>query len=165
MDAILQWVDDNQSYAGLAVFGFACMEAFVGIGLFVSAAILFSICTFLYVQELMTIVEMLPLAFAGAFLGDQSGYWLGWRIGPAFLNTNFAKRHDRRIQRSQALIERFGWGAVLAGRFITPLRSVVPLLTGISGLKPARFILFDLLAVSLWTLGLWGLVVGTGKLF
>jgi len=165
LDALLAWIAENPAFASFLVFGFACFEAVVGIGLFISGAFLLSITTFLYVQGLMTIPQMLPLAFVGAFIGDQSGYWLGRKLGPAFHSSAIAVKHRERIERAQKMIHRFGWGAILIGRLITPIRSVVPLLTGVGGLAPLRYVLFDLLAVAIWTLGLWGLTVGTGSIF
>ncbi len=165
MDAILAWISDNPSYSHYLVFSLACFEAAVGIGLFIPGAVLLSIAVFLYTQQLIRIEELLPLAFAGAAIGDQSGYWIGRCIGPAFHTTAFAGRNRQHIERAETLIRRYGWGAILIGRIIPAIRSIVPLITGISGYSALKYILFDLLAVGIWTLLLGLAVVGTSGLF
>ncbi len=53
-----------------------------------------------------------------------------------------------------------GETAIIIGRLMTAIRSVVPLLTGISGLSPARYTIYDLIACTIWTTGLGLLVIG-----
>lgn len=165
LDALLVWIGDNPSYAHYLVLSLACLEALVGIGLFISGALLLSIAIFLYAQQLISIEAILFLAFTGAAIGDQCGYWLGRWIGPTFHTTKFAARYRRHIDRAEALIRRYGWGAILIGRIIPAIRSIVPLITGISGYSALKYILFDLLAVGIWTLLLGLAVVGTSGLF
>ena len=165
MDALLTWISDNPNYAHYLVFGLACLEALVGVGLFISGALLLSIAIFLYAQQLVTIEAILALAFTGAVIGDQSGFWIGRWIGPAFHTSKFAARYRRHIDRTEALIRRYGWGAILIGRIIPAIRSIVPLITGISGYNFLKYFIFDLLAVGIWTLLLGLAVVGTSGLF
>ena len=103
---------------------------------------------------------MLPLAFLGATIADHSGYYIGRWIGPKFHLTQFAIKRKAAIAKAEALLVKHGELAIIIGRLITAIRSVVPLLTGISGLTPAKYTLYDLLACAVWTTGLGLLVVG-----
>lgn len=103
---------------------------------------------------------MLPLAFLGATVADHSGYYVGRWIGPRFHQTRFATRRKAMIAKSEAILVRHGEMAIIIGRLMTAVRSVVPLLTGISGLSRTRYTLYDLIACTLWTAGLGLLVVG-----
>tara|TARA_R110001592_G_scaffold59660_8_gene181086 strand:- start:251 stop:697 length:447 start_codon:yes stop_codon:yes gene_type:complete len=145
--------------------GLACFEALVGIGLFISGALLLSVAIFLYAQQLASVEAILFFAFIGATIGDQSGYWIGRRIGPTFHTSKFAARYRRHIERTEALIRRYGWGAILIGRIIPAIRSIVPLITGISGYNGLKYLFFDLLAVGIWTLLLGAAIIGTSGLF
>lgn len=147
------------------MIGLACFEALVGVGLFISGALLLSVAIFLYTQQLISIEAILVLAFTGALIGDQSGYWLGRWIGPAFHTSKFAARYRRHIERTEALLRRYGWGAILIGRIIPAIRSIVPLVTGISGYNFLKYITFDLLAVGIWTLLLGLAVVSASGIF
>jgi membrane-associated protein len=103
---------------------------------------------------------MLPLAFLGATIADHSGYYVGRWLGPGFHHTRFATRHKATIDKTEAMLVRHGEMAIIIGRLLTAIRSVVPLLTGISGLSPARYTLYDLIACTIWTTGLGLLVIG-----
>ena len=103
---------------------------------------------------------MLPLAFLGAAIADHSGYYAGRWIGPRFHHTQFAARHRALLGKTEAMLVKHGEMAIILGRLMTAIRSVVPLLIGISGLSPARYTLYDLIACSVWTAGLGLLVVG-----
>ena len=103
---------------------------------------------------------MLPLAFLGATLADHSGYYIGRWVGPNFHRTRFATRQKPMLDKTEAMLVKHGEMAIIIGRLITAIRSVVPLLSGISGLSPARYTMYDLIACTIWTSGLGLLVVG-----
>ncbi|MEP3653825.1 MAG: VTT domain-containing protein [Litorimonas sp.] len=143
----------------------AFLEAFVGIGLFVSGAILLSVCTFLYVEQIATLQQMLPLAFLGALLSDHSGFYIGRSMGPRFHQTPFAVKRAQMLEKAEQTIAKYGVFAIFIGRFLTPIRSIVPLVTGISGMARARYTTFDIIACGSWTVCLGLLVLGIDKLW
>ena len=121
----------------------AFLEAFVGIGLFISGAILLSVCTLLYVEQIATLQQMLPLAFLGAILGDHCGYYIGRFIGPKFHQTKFVIKRAQMLKKAEQSIDKYGVFAIFIGRFLTPIRSLVPLVTGLSGMNRAKYSAFD----------------------
>jgi len=143
----------------------AFLEAFVGIGLFVSGAILLSVCTILYVEQIATLQQMLPLVFLGALLSDHSGYYIGLSIGPKFHRTSFAEKRAKAIGKAQNTIEKYGGFAIFIGRFVTPIRSIIPLITGVSGMARVKYTLFDVMACATWTICLGLIVVGIDKIW
>ncbi len=143
----------------------AFFEAFVGIGLFISGAILLSVCTILYAEQISTLEQMLPLAFLGAILSDHSGYYIGRFMGPRFHHTSFAMKRARMLKKAEQSITKYGVFAIFIGRFLTPIRSLVPLVTGISGMSRGRYTAADFIACALWTVCLGLLIVGFDTLW
>ena len=143
----------------------AFLEASVGVGLFVSGVILLSVCTILYVEQIATLPQILSLAFCGAVLGDHSGYYLGRWLGPRFYHTRFAQNRIEFLEKTEKRILKYGNFAILFGRLITAIRSIVPLLTGVSGMTRLRYSAYDLLACGIWTAGLGLLIVGIDKIW
>jgi membrane-associated protein len=143
----------------------AFLEALVGIGLFVPGVVLLSVCTILYVEQIATLSQMLPLAFLGAALSDHSGYYFGRWLGPRFHHSQFAQKRAEALQKTEKLILKYGNFAILLGRLITAARSVVPLLTGVSGMPRWKYTAYDLLACGIWTAGLGLLIVGLDKIW
>ena len=143
----------------------AFLESTVGIGLFVSGVILLSVCSILYVERIATLPQILSLAFCGAILGDHSGYYLGRWLGPRFYHTRFAQNRMVFLEKTEKRILKFGNFAILFGRLITAIRSVVPLLSGVSGMTPLRYTAYDVLACGIWTAGLGLLIIGIDKIW
>lgn len=164
-NVIIQWLRDHQQYALLVVPLFAFLEAFVGIGLFISGAILLSVCTLLYVEQIATLQQMLPLAFLGALLSDHSGYYIGRFMGPRFHQTSFAIKRAQMLNKAEQSITKYGVFAIFMGRFLTPIRSLVPVVTGLSGMARARYTAADFVACALWTICLGLLIVGLDTLW
>ncbi len=161
----MQWLNENQQYALLAVPALAFLEAIVGIGLFVSGAILLTVATILYSQNIATLEQILPLAFVFAALSDHAGFYFGRYIGPGLHHSNLFERYSNKINKAEQFIVKYGSAAVVLGRLITAIRSLVPMLIGISGMSRLRFTVFDLIACFIWTCGLGLLIVGLDNLF
>jgi len=140
----------------LAAFSEAC----IGLGLFVSALILVVVCSFLYTEQIAGLHLLLPLAFLGAFSGDHFGYYVGRWIGPSLPGSRFGQRYATRIGQAEALIRRWGWGAIMIGRFLPAIRSIIPAMTGVSGFGRLRYTIFDTAACLLWMTGLALILVG-----
>ena len=142
----------------------AFLEACPGIGLFVSGVILLSVSTLLYTEQIATLSQILPLAFAGACLSDHLGFYTGHIFGPKLHQTVFAQKRMSEIAKSEAFILKFGTLSVLGGRLIPAVRSLVPMMIGISGTSRLKFTLVDLAACAIWITGLGLLVVGIDSL-
>ncbi|MGB5323836.1 MAG: DedA family protein [Pseudomonadales bacterium] len=164
-DIFIEWLDTYRNYALFIVPAIAFLEACPGIGLFISGAILLSVCTVLYTQDIATLQQMLPLAFLGAMAADHFGFFIGRWIGPGFHHSRFAQKYKNNVAKTESLLLRYGPLAIVIGRLVPAVRSIVPLLTGISGLQATKYLRYDLLACGIWITGLGLLVTGIDKLF
>lgn len=78
----------------------------------------------------------------GALLGDGVSFWLGRRWQPT-LQSDLA-------QRARRLFQTHGGRSIFIGRFIGPIRPVVPLVGGLLGVRPQTFWMFAIPACVLW---------------
>ena len=143
----------------------AFLEACPGIGLLVSGVILLTVSTILYTEQLATLWQIIPLAFAGACLSDHLGYYLGRWFGPKVHDSDFAQKRAALFQRAEAFILKHGAAGILFGRLMPAVRSLVPMMVGISGTSAVRFTLIDILACAIWSAGLGLLVIGLETIF
>ena len=148
----------------MLILPLAFLEACPGIGLMISGAVLLAVAVFLYGEQVLTLSQILPLAFAGACLSDHLGFYLGRWFGDKLHHTKFAKKRASQFQKAERFILKHGTGAIVLGRLVPAVRSLVPMLAGISGTSRLKFSLIDLLACSLWTAGLGLLVASLGSL-
>jgi membrane protein DedA with SNARE-associated domain len=143
----------------------AFLEACPGIGLFVSGVILLSVSTVLYTEHLLTLPQILSLAFLGALMSDHLGFYAGRWFGGELRKTKIAIRHQSKINKSEAFILKYGALSVVAGRLMTAIRSLIPMTVGASGTDRLTFTLADIAACFIWTAGLGLLVVGLNNVF
>lgn len=141
----------------------AFLEACPGIGLFVSGVILLSVSTFLYVENLVSLPVIVALAFIGATLSDHLGFYLGRLGGPSLRETSFIKRRVALLDKSESSVKRYGMLAIVIGRLMTAVRSLIPMIVGINGFGRLRFTLADWLACGVWSAGLAALVTGIDR--
>ena len=103
----------------------AFLEACPGIGLLVSGVVLLTVSTILYTEQLATLAQIVPLAFAGACLSDHLGFYLGRWLGDKLHHTGFAKKRASQLQKSERFILKHGASAIVLGRLVPAVRSLV----------------------------------------
>jgi membrane-associated protein len=90
-------------------------------------------------------------AICGAAAGDQVGYLLGRRYGPALLRRLPVRmRGERNVEIALSLIRRRGALAVVLGRWAATLRALVPGLAGLSGMGRTRFTIANVTGGAVW---------------
>jgi membrane-associated protein len=95
---------------------------------------------------------VLPLAVVGAFLGDQTGYWLGRRFGTQVLERfgKYAFFDKAALAQVRRYYERHGGKTVLLGRFTAILRSFGPFVAGSSHMRYGVFALWSAIGCVAW---------------
>ncbi len=94
---------------------------------------------------------LLPAVAIVAFLGDQSGYWIGRGIGPAIFrkeDTRFFKKHY--VTETHAFFEKHGPKTIILARFVPIVRTFMPVLAGVSKMDYRKFVAFDIVGAVLW---------------
>lgn len=160
----MEWIEGHQAHALWLVPALAFAEACLGIGLFVSGLFLVVVATYVHSQGLASLPEIALLAFAGATLGDHLGFWVGCWLGPRVHSFQWLQRHRPKLDRAEALIRRRGGWAIVIGRFVPAIRSLIPAALGISGFRRIHYSLIDLTACAIWASALLLIISGIGQL-
>jgi len=106
---------------------------------------------------------LLPLVFIAAFAGDQLGYLIGTRLGPALFDKPDARFFKKRyVHTTHEYLEHRGAFAIPAARFVPVVRSFMPTVVGISDIPWRRYLMLDAIGAFLWAIGVTvaGLIVG-----
>ncbi|CAK7047767.1 DedA family protein [Morganella morganii] len=87
--------------------------------------------------------------------GASLGCWVGYLQGRWLSNTKIVKGWLSHLpphyhQRAHSLFHRHGLAALLVGRFLAFVRTLLPMLAGIAGLNSRRFQFFNWLSGFLW---------------
>ena len=103
------------------------------------------------------------LAMAGAVAGDGVSYWLGHHYKRRLTGLWPFSRYPGMLQRGETFFSRNGGKSILLGRFVGPVRPVIPVVAGMMGMKPVHFSIVNVLSAIGWALVyiLPGVVFGT----
>lgn len=102
-----------------------------------------------------TMIILVTAASLGCWLSYIQGRWLGHtKMVKGWLLQLPAHYH----QRAHQMFTRHGLTALLVGRFLAFVRTLLPTIAGISGLNNARFQFFNWLSAILWV----GVVISLG---
>ncbi|MCC9203934.1 DedA family protein [Arthrobacter sp. zg-Y769] len=103
------------------------------------------------------------LVFISAFVGDQTGYYIGKKAGPAVFNRPDSRLFKREnVKRAQVFFDRHGGKAVILARFVPVVRTFTPVVAGVAEMNYKAFVSFNALGAFLWGVGvtLLGYVLG-----
>ena len=104
----------------------------------------------------LSFTGVMAVAVLGAFLGDQTAFFVGRRYGQRIL-ARFPSLAAK-APRVQQLLRRWDAPAVIVLRFLYGLRIAGPIVIGSCGISPWRLALFNLIGTLLWA----PLVTGIG---
>ncbi len=111
---------------------------------------------------LFSSTEVIPVAIAGAVVGDQFWYAMGRYYATALLN-RFPSLKQKVQGLKPTIIKKGSWFA-FSGRFIYGGAFLFPIALGTYHYPHKKFTLFDILGVTLWSFAgiLLGLTLGSG---
>jgi membrane protein DedA with SNARE-associated domain len=111
----------------------------------------------------VSFVPVVLLSTVAGGLGFMTMFALGWVIGKAVLDPNRLRWIPKeRAVRVSLWLQKYGYGVVLANRFLSGARSVIAIMTGAARMRTERVALFATVSAGLWStvLVVLGYVVG-----
>jgi membrane-associated protein len=138
----------------LIVFALPALESSTFLGFVFPGEIACVLGGVLAFESKVALAWVVVAAILGAVIGDSVGYYVGARYGDILLGkipARFVK--PEHVERTKALIRRFGGRAVFVGRFAAALRALVPGFAGVSSMRYRTFLVWNLIGGSLWASG------------
>lgn len=111
-------------------------------------------------QGELSLVGVIAAGTAGSLAGQTAWYWLGRRLGERRLR-QLAERHGRwlavtpgDLDRSRDWLTRHGVLALLVGRLVPTVRTLISLPAGMARVPVGQFLAYSLIGTTVWTAGL-----------
>jgi membrane protein DedA with SNARE-associated domain len=98
----------------------------------------------------LTLALIIPCAAAGAVLGDNTAYLIGWRLEGFVTGRLFKGEKRRHLERAERTLTDRGGSLIVIARFIPGGRSAVCFAAGVLRYRWRRFIVYDVIAGLLW---------------
>jgi membrane-associated protein len=102
--------------------------------------------------DLWILLVTIPLA---AIAGDQVGYAIGRRAGPAIFSRPdsrlFKQEH---VEKAESYFERYGPRTIVLARFVPIVRTFAPVMAGVARMRYATFVKYNVIGGVAWGAGL-----------
>ncbi len=147
---LLAWLAHHPAWAASAVFFVALAESLAVVGLAVPGAALMIAAGALVALGALAFWPTLLLAVAGAIVGDGISFWLGRRYRDRLRGAWLFRRRPRWLSRGEEFFQRHGSKSIFFGRFVGPLRPIIPVVAGMLGMRPAAFTAVNVLSTLAW---------------
>ncbi len=92
--------------------------------------------------------------FLAAFVGDQIGFLIGHKAGPAIFrrpDSRFFKQEY--VDKTHAFFERYGGRAIILARFVPFVRTYIPVAAGVGKMHYLHFVKYNVIGALVWGVG------------
>lgn len=91
---------------------------------------------------------------AAAIVGDQVGYMIGAKLGPALFKREESRFfHPENVAKAEAFFAKHGSKTIILARFVPIVRTFVPTVAGASKMHYRTFVTFNVIGGLLWGAG------------
>lgn len=148
---MLDWISSYAEQSLLtAIFLFALLESLAFVGAIVPGVALLASLSWLAGQQGESIPALLLCGFIGAVAGDSLSFALGRHSAHWIAHRRVLQRHPHWLDQGQQFFKRYGGSSIFLGRFVGPIRAVIPFIAGSCAMPPQRFLLFNILSALCW---------------
>ncbi|HET7675085.1 MAG TPA: VTT domain-containing protein [Gammaproteobacteria bacterium] len=150
LNHLLDWVSANPNWAGVAVFAIACFESLLIIGyLMPGIFVLFGIGA-LIGSGYLSFWPIAIWAACGAVAGDVASYFVGYLYRDRLRRVWPFGKHPELFEKGEVFFDNHGGKSIVFGRFVGPVRPLIPTIAGMSGMSVTRFLVIDIISAALW---------------
>src|SRR5438045_5255993 len=146
----LDFIAGHAEWAGGVMFITAFGESFAFVSLLFPGTSLLIAAGALMAAGSLPYFPILAGAVLGAVLGDTVSFWIGHRFGGGIARVWPFSRNPELLPSGIRFFARHGGKSVFIGRFLGPLRAVVPLVAGLMRMRRDRFWFANVTSALAW---------------
>jgi membrane-associated protein len=95
------------------------------------------------------------VATSMAIIGDQVGYIIGNKAGPALFNRPKSRLFDpAHVAKAQGFFDKYGARTIILARFVPIVRTFAPVVAGVGKMHYRTFVRYNIIGGLLWGSGL-----------
>jgi membrane protein DedA with SNARE-associated domain len=146
------WIGAHPEWALVLTFIISFSESLAIIGSVIPGSITMTAIGILAGSGVMRIDFTFVAAILGAIAGDSVSYMLGYVFRHRLVNIWPFSRYPSWLSLGKSYFEKHGGKSVLLGRFIGPLRSIVPVIAGMLHMNKWHFLLANTISAIGWSI-------------
>jgi len=149
LDSLIHTLQHLGNIGYWLIFLISLLESLAFVGSIVPGTVLIVFAGFLAAEGQFDIFTMLWFAIVGAIAGDFLSFYVGSR-GTSIFNRKGRFFNKATLIKGRAFFKKHGSKSVFFGRFIGPIRAIVPFVAGVSGMRITKFLLWNITSAFLW---------------
>lgn len=135
----------------LGLFGIIFAETGLLIGFFLPGDSLLFTAGILAGQGYLNIWLTLIVMTGAAVIGNQTGYYIGQKLGPRVFSKDESLLFSRKnVRHAEQFFSKHGSFTLILARFVPVVRTFVPVLAGVGKMNPTKFLLHNILGAIIW---------------
>ena len=162
LQKIVHFLHSNPSLTSTCVFIIACLESISLIGTIIPGSVTMTAIGILVGSSMIPSIPTFFWATLGAFCGDSISYFIGYHFKDRIEHIWPFRKHPKWISVGRRFFDKHGGKSIVLGRFIGPMRSLVPMIAGMLRLPTRRFIIAAIPSAAGWSVAymLPGIIIG-----
>ncbi|MEI6413968.1 MAG: VTT domain-containing protein [Pseudomonadota bacterium] len=147
---VIDWIAIHPHWANFVVFLIACGESVALFGLIVPGTVAMFLIGALVAVGALDLWITLMVSILGAIAGDWGSYYFGYYFQDRVHTLWPFNRYPGLLAKGMDFFRRYGGKSVFIGRFVGPVRPVIPLVAGLMNMRPVPFMLANVLSGLIW---------------
>ncbi|MFA5959150.1 MAG: VTT domain-containing protein [Tatlockia sp.] len=148
---LIFWLEQHPHLALLITFLISFAESLAIIGSIIPGSVTMTAIGILAGSGVMRIDLTFIAAILGAVAGDIASYLLGYVYSDKLPGIWPFRRYPTWLYYGKEYFGRHGGKSVLLGRFVGPLRSIIPVIAGMMRMNKWRFIIANVISGVIWS--------------
>jgi membrane protein DedA with SNARE-associated domain len=152
IEPLTLWLHSHPQWALLLTFIISFSESLAIIGSIIPGSFTMTAIGIMAGSGILRVDVTYIMAILGAITGDGVSYALGYTYRDRLLRIWPFKHYPTLISYGQSYFDKHGAMSVLIGRFVGPIRSIIPVIAGMMQMNQWHFFLANVLSAIGWSL-------------
>lgn len=150
VNEITLFINSNQEWAAFILGLLAMGESLLVVGIAIPATAVMLVVGGLVGNGTLDAGPVVFWGIVGAVVGDAISYYIGRLLGPRIIHRWPLNKQRRAVARARHFFYRYGMLSIFAGRFLGPLRAILPTVAGVMKMRHGRFQVANILSAIVW---------------
>lgn len=146
----LEWLHLHPDWGVIVAFLLSFFECLALVGLALPGVIFMTALGAFIGAGILPFTSIMWSCVLGAILGDAVSFWLGYHYHGHIRDLWPFRKYPSLFQKGEKFFFDHGGKGIFFGRFLGPIRPLLPLVAGMMSMRPWRFFLADIPSAILW---------------
>lgn len=150
LNTVLDFIAAHTYMSYGVIFLISLSESLAIVGLVVPGTVIMFSIGAVIASGSLSLLPVLVFAALGAIVGDGVSYWLGHHYRDRLRSVWPFSRYPAILASGETFFHKHSRKSIMFGRFVGPVRPVIPVVAGMLGMPPLSFTIVNVLSAVAW---------------